>query len=133
MDEPISLEDTQAIGPATATKLRKIGIEALVVTPVREITDKTDIGPDEAFQIVAKARKIVRVDWITAQELYERRKDLLGCSTSSEKTDVLPGECMEAQVMMETQAKGGTRQTKISAHPTSLNPKSTSSPSLRKA
>ena len=47
MAEPISLKDVHGVGPATASKLRQVGIttiEALAVTPVREITDKTDIG-----------------------------------------------------------------------------------------
>jgi DNA repair protein RadA len=77
MGEPVSLQDIDGVGPATASKLRQIGIttiEALAVTPVREITDKTDIGFEKALQIIQEAKKLVRVDWMTAKELWEKRK-----------------------------------------------------------
>jgi len=54
--EPISSNDVPRAGSATASKLRQIGIrtiEALAVTPVREITDKSDIGFEKALQIIA--------------------------------------------------------------------------------
>lgn len=47
MAEPISLRDVSGVGPATASKLREIGIttlEALAMTPVKEIADKSDVG-----------------------------------------------------------------------------------------
>jgi len=104
MEEPITLDDIPGIGDATVKKLRQIGIttiEALAVTPIREITDKTDIGPDKAFQIVAEARKHIHADWVTAQELYERRKGLQRCSTGSKKLDALLGGGIETQAMTE--------------------------------
>ena len=61
MVEALSLRNVPGVGLATASKLREIGIttvEALAVMPIREITDKTDIG----FE---KARKLVHVDWLT--------------------------------------------------------------------
>ena len=64
MGEPISLKDVLGVGPATASKLRQVGIttiEDLPVSPVREITDKTDIGFEKALQIILEARKHV---WI---------------------------------------------------------------------
>jgi len=82
MAEPISLKDVPGVGPATASKLRQVGIttiEALAVTPVREITDKTDIGFEKAFQIIGEARRLVQADWTTAKELWERRKGMLRC------------------------------------------------------
>jgi len=53
MGEPISLNDVPRVGSATASKLRQIGIatiEALAVTPIREITDKTDMGLRRRFK-----------------------------------------------------------------------------------
>jgi nucleotidyltransferase/DNA polymerase involved in DNA repair len=53
MEEPVSLNDVPGVGSATASKLRPIGIttiEALAVTPIREITDKSDIGFEKALQ-----------------------------------------------------------------------------------
>jgi len=94
MAEPISLEDIQGIDPATLAKLRQIGIntiEALAATSIRKITDKTNIGPDEAFQMVAKARELVHLKWVTAGELYGKRKSLLQCSADSKKIDAFLG------------------------------------------
>jgi len=88
MGEPVSLNDVPGVGSATASKLRQIGIttiEAPAVTPIREITDKSDIGFEKGLQIITEARKLVQADWMTAKELWERRKGMLRCSTGSQK------------------------------------------------
>jgi len=103
MAEPISLKDVPGVGPATASKLRQVGIttiEALAVTPVREINDKTDIGFEKALQIILEARKLVQADWTTAKELWEKRKGMLRCSTGSQKLDTLLGGGIETQAFM---------------------------------
>lgn len=72
MGEPVSLQDVPGVGSATASKLRQVGIttiEALAVTPIWEITDKTAIGFEKALQIILEARKLVQADWTTAKEL----------------------------------------------------------------
>ena len=82
MAESVSLKDVPGVGPATASKLRQVDIttiEALAVAPVREITDKTDIGFEKALQIIGQARRLVQVNWTTAKELWEGRKGLLRC------------------------------------------------------
>lgn len=61
----------------------------LAVTPIREITDKSDIGFEKALQIITEARKLVQADWMTAKELWDRRKAMLRCSTGSQKLDTL--------------------------------------------
>ena len=114
--EPISLKDVPGVGPAIASKLRQVGIttiEALAVAPVREITDKTDIGFEKALQIIGEARKLVQADWMTAKELWEKRKGMLRCSTSSQKLDTFLGGGIETQAMTELTGEYGVGKTQI--------------------
>jgi DNA repair protein RadA len=116
MVEPISLKDVPGVGPATASKLGQVEIttiEALAVTPVREITDKTDIGFEKALQIILEARKHVQADWTTAKELWERRKGMLRCSTGSQKLDALLAGGIETQAMTELIGEYGVGKTQI--------------------
>jgi len=74
-----------------ATKIRQTGItttETLTITPIRETTEKTNIGPEQTFHTICQARKLTHVDWITAKELYERRKDPVGSNSSQSFRDV---------------------------------------------
>jgi len=114
--EPISLKDVPGVGPATASKLRQIGIttiEALAVSPAREITDKSDIGFEKALQIVLEARKLVHADWTTAKDLWERRRGMLRCSTGSQKLDALLAGGVETQAMTELIGEYGVGKTQI--------------------
>jgi hypothetical protein len=110
MGEPVSLKDVPGVGPATASKLRQVGIttiEALAVTPIREITDKTDIGFEKALQIILEARKLVQADWTTAKELWKRRKGMLRCSTVSQKLDALLADGISSERVYRTAAAMG--------------------------
>jgi len=116
MADPISLKDVPGVGPATASKLRQAGItsiEALAVSPIREITEKTDLGFEKAFQIVLEARKLIHVDWVTAKELWERRKGMLRCSTGSQKLDALLAGGIETQAMTELIGEYGVGKTQL--------------------
>lgn len=116
MVEALSLRDVPGVGPATASKLREIGIttiEALAVTPIREITDKTDIGFEKALKIVHEARKLVHVDWLTAKELWEKRKDMLRCSTGSKRLDALLAGGIETQAITEFIGEYGVGKTQL--------------------
>jgi DNA repair protein RadA len=65
-DDPTTLD---GVGPATASKLRSAGmttVEAIAVTPPRELAKKTGIGFNTVLNIVTTARKSVCVDFITA-------------------------------------------------------------------
>jgi DNA repair protein RadA len=116
MAEPVSLKDVLGVGPATASKLRQVGIttlESLAVTPVREITGKTDIGFEKALQIILEARKLAQADWTTAKELWERRKGMLRCSTGCQKLDALLGGGIETQAITELIGEYGVGKTQI--------------------
>jgi len=99
-----ALENIKGIGPATASKLRSAGfttVEALAVTPVREIVSKTGLGYDTALKICEEARKLMNFGFIRANEVWERRKILLRCTTGSKKLNEILGGGVETQAMTE--------------------------------
>ena len=72
------------VGSATAKKLMEAGyttIEILAVTPIRELVSKTNIGENTAKNIVEEARKAISLNFVTAQELFEKRQDMQKCRT----------------------------------------------------
>ncbi|UCH69983.1 MAG: DNA repair and recombination protein RadA [Candidatus Bathyarchaeota archaeon] len=114
--EKSDLETLDGVGPAMAGKLRSAGlttIEAIAVTPPREITEKTGIGFNTVINIVAAARKSACVDFITAEELWIKRQNMLKCSTSSKSLDELLGGGIETQAMTEFIGEYGVGKTQI--------------------
>jgi len=110
------LETLDGVGPAMAGKLRSAGlttIEAIAVTPPREITEKTGIGFNTVINIVAAARKSACVDFITAEELWIKRQNMRKCSTSSKSLDELLGGGIETQAMTELIGEYGVGKTQI--------------------
>lgn len=110
------LENLDGVGPAMASKLRTGGIttiETIVVTPPKEIAEKTGIGFNTVLNIVAAARKLHGVDFITAEEMWERRQNMRKCSTGSKNLDELLGGGIETQAMTEFIGEFGVGKTQI--------------------
>lgn len=110
------LPTLDGVGPAMASKLRSAGIttvEAIAVTPPREIAEKTGIGFNTVLKIVAAARKLFSVDFITAEELWKKRQNMLKCSTGSKNLDKLLGGGIETQAMTEFIGEYGVGKTQI--------------------
>ncbi len=110
------METLDGVGPAMASKLRSAGIttiEAIAVTPPREIAEKTGIGFNTVLNIVAAARKSACVDFITAEELWKKRQNMLKCSTGSKSLDELLGGGIETQAMTEFIGEYGVGKTQI--------------------
>ncbi len=110
------LETLDGVGPAMASKLRSAGIttiEAIAVTPPREIAEKTGIGFNTVLNIVAAARKSACVDFITAEELWKKRQNMLKCTTGSKSLDELLGGGIETQAMTEFIGEYGVGKTQI--------------------
>jgi len=110
------LEAIKGVGDATASKLRRAGfttLEAVAVTPLREIMFKTGLGYENILKITQEARKLVHIDFTTAKELWERRKGMLRCSTGSQKLNELLGGGIETQAMTEMIGEYGVGKTQI--------------------
>jgi DNA repair protein RadA len=112
----VDLEDIEGVGPTTAKKLREAGlttIEAIAVTPIRELMVKTGLSDKTAFNVSQKARKIVSIDFVTAKEVWERRRDMLRCSTGSKKLDDILEGGIETQAMTELIGEYAAGKTQI--------------------
>lgn len=110
------LERIKGVGSATASKLRAAGfttVEALAVTPVREIMSRSGLGEEAAFKMCEEARRLMNIGFVKAAELWERRKNLLRCTTGSKELDEILGGDVETQAMTELIGDYGVGKTQI--------------------
>ena len=108
------LEKLEGVGSAIAGKLRSAGIttvEAVAVTPPKEIADKAGIGFNTVLSIVDSARKLLFSDFITAEELWKKRQDMCKCSTGSSNLNKLLGGGIETQALTEFIGEFGAGKT----------------------
>ena len=112
--ESYGLEKLEGVGSATANKLRSAGlttIEAVAVTPPKEIAEKTGIGFNTVLSIVDSARKLLFSDFTTAEELWKKRQDMHKCSTGSKNLNKLLGGGIETQALTEFIGEYGSGKT----------------------
>lgn len=110
------LEDIKGVGEATANKLRKAGytnIEALAVTPIKELQEKTGFEYKAAKKIIDGARELVGIRFVTAKELWEMQSGRLRVTTGSKALDELIGGGVETQAITELSGQYGTGKTQI--------------------
>lgn len=99
-----SLESIPGVGPSTARKLREGGyvdLESLAVAPVLELMERTGIGFAVAQRIIMWAREKIGWSVVSAKELYERRSEMLRCTTGCRSLDRLLGGGIETQSLTE--------------------------------
>jgi len=112
--ESYGLEKLEGVGSATAGKLRSAGmttVEAVAVTPPKEIAEKTGIGFNTVLGIVDSARKMLFSDFTTAEELWKKRQGMCKCSTASKNLDKLLGGGIETQALTEFIGEFGSGKT----------------------
>ena len=110
------LENIEGVGPAIASRFRSAGIttaEVIVVTPPREIAEKTGVGFNTVLNIVEAARKMLSMDFITADELWKKRQGMRTCSTGSRNLDKLLGGGIATQAVTEFIGEFGAGKTQI--------------------
>jgi len=110
------LEMIKGVGSATASKLKSAGyttVEALAVTPTRELTSKTGLGEETALKVCEEARRLMNFGFIRATEIWMRRKNLVKCTTGSKKLDEILGGGIETQAMTELIGDYGVGKTQI--------------------
>ena len=110
------LESLNGVGSTTASKLRAAGyttVEAVAVTPPREIMERTNIGFNTILKIQEAARQMITTDFKTAQEYYEKRKTMKRCTTGSKKLNEALGGGIETQALTEFIGEYGSGKTQI--------------------
>jgi DNA repair protein RadA len=115
-EETLDIEDLQGVGPVTASKLKEAGfdsIEALAITPIRELVDKADLDVSVAFKIVKAARQTIQSDFTTVKQLLDQRQSFMKLSTKSSNLDKLLGGGLETQSITEFVGEFGTGKTQL--------------------
>jgi len=110
------IESIRGVGSSIATKLREAGyptIESIIVTPPKEIMEKTGIGYNTILKIQEAARGMLSVDFKTAEEIYERKKSMRKCTTGCKKFDEILGGGIETQALTELIGEFGSGKTQI--------------------
>ncbi len=110
------ISDLSGVGPITAGKLKAAGyesVESIAVAPVREIVDKASLESSVAQKIVKAARETIHTDFVTAKQLWEKRKDLKRLNIGSSNLDTLLGGGLETQAITEFVGEFGTGKSQI--------------------
>ncbi|TMI54107.1 DNA repair and recombination protein RadA [Candidatus Bathyarchaeota archaeon] len=112
----VDIQDLNGVGPVTANKLREAGydsIASLAIAPIRELIDKAGLENSVALKISRAARETIQTDFITAKQLYERRKELQRLSFASTNLDKLLGGGLETQAITEFVGEFGAGKSQI--------------------
>ena len=116
MGEVVEAGTLEGVASTTIKKLHKAGLvtlEAIAVTPPREIVELTGIGVDTAIKVNTLARLKVDPGFVSASELLETRKHLLKCRTGSSEFDRIMGGGIETGVITELIGEFGSGKTQI--------------------
>lgn len=114
--EGFRIKDIAGVGETTEAKLMEKGftsVESIAVTPVRELAEKTGMGKEKAKNISRKARELLGLSFITAMELYERRKNSKRLTTGSSSLNDLLAGGIETQTIVELIGEFGAGKSQI--------------------
>ena len=116
-EEPVEIQDLNGVGPVTANKLREAGydsISSLAIAPIRELVEKAGLENSVALKISRAARETIQTEFVTAKQLYERRRNLQRLSFASPNLDKLLGGGLETQAITEFVGEFGAGKSQIS-------------------
>ncbi|MCD6248312.1 MAG: DNA repair and recombination protein RadA [Hadesarchaea archaeon] len=112
------------VGEATAERLREAGyetVESVAVASVDEICEAVEIGKMQARRIIEAARKAAEIeDFVTADKVLEKRKNVGWITTGSSQLDSLFGGGVQTQAVTEVFGEFGSGKTQL-AHQLSVN------------
>ncbi|MBS7635062.1 DNA repair and recombination protein RadA [Candidatus Bathyarchaeota archaeon] len=118
----LSIEDIPGVTPSIAEKLRELGfntVESLAMATIREL-EQVGISDKKAFEIINAARSSVTLSFVRADELLEKRQNVLRLTTGSKKLDELLGGGLETQTITEFYGEYGSGKSQI-AHQACVN------------
>ncbi|MGZ7107875.1 MAG: DNA repair and recombination protein RadA, partial [Methanobacterium sp.] len=100
----------------TAEKLRDAGFAdmmRLATATAKELSVKAEIGEGVAEKVIEAARKAESIDFETAYDVMERRKDVGRITTGSSAVDELIGGGIETQAITEVFGEFGSGKSQI--------------------
>lgn len=113
----VELEDLPNVGEKTAEKLRDAGfgdMMRLATATAKELSVKVEIGEGVAEKVIEAARKAEQIDFETALDVMERRKDVGRITSGSSGLDELIGGGIETQAITEVFGEFGSGKSQIS-------------------
>ena len=113
----VELEDLPSVGEKTAEKLRDAGFADMMrlatATP-KELSVKAESSAGAAEKVIEAARKSEKIDFETAYDVLERRRDVGHISVGSEGFNDLIGGGIETQSITEVFGEFGSGKSQIS-------------------
>ncbi len=116
MAESFDIKDIEGVGPATASKLKEAGfysIESIAAAPTREFVEKGGLTAETASKLTEAARRMAKIDFISAKELWNKRKTMIKLSTGCDSLNELIGGGIETQAMTEFWGEYGSGKSQI--------------------
>jgi DNA repair protein RadA len=113
----VELEELPNVGEKTAQKLKEAGFAdmmRLATATAKELSVKAEIGEGVAEKVIEAARKAEQIDFETAMDVMERRKDVGYIITGSTALDELIGGGIETQAITEVFGEFGSGKSQIS-------------------
>ncbi|MDO5851458.1 MAG: DNA repair and recombination protein RadA [Methanobacteriaceae archaeon] len=110
------LEDLPSVGEKTAQKLRDSGfgdMMRLATATAKELSVKVEIGEGVAEKVIEAARQAEKIDFETALDVLERRKDVGRITTGSTGLDELIAGGIETQSITELFGEFGSGKSQI--------------------
>jgi len=114
--DEFDLTTLEGVGPTIAKRLSEAGfttLESIALTSPAELSAAAGIPASTAAKIIAAARKILKVDVMTAYDYYQRRKTVQRITTGSKALDELLGGGIETQAITEIYGPYGSGKTQL--------------------
>ena len=112
----VELEDLPNVGEKTAEKLRDAGFAdmmRLATATAKELSVKAEIGEGVAEKVIEAARRAEKIDFETAFDVMERRRDVGRITTGSKAVDEMIGGGIETQAITEVFGEFGSGKSQI--------------------
>jgi len=111
-----NVKDLPGVGAATLKKLEDAGymtLQAISMTPQNTIMEDTGLGDKTTASIIKAARETLHLTYVTADQVWERRKHLPRITTGSQKLDELIGGGIEVGGITELFGEYRTGKTQL--------------------
>ena len=118
-----TLKDLPGVGDATLKKLKDAGIlsiRTLAMMPKSKLMDESGIGEKTADKLIKMAQDIEKMSFLSADEIWEKRKSLKKLTSGGQNLDDLLGGGFEPGAVTEIFGEYRTGKTQI-AHQLCVN------------
>jgi len=112
----LSVKDIPGVGPSIAKKLAESGfsnLRAIATLPPKMLQEQSGIGEKTAQKIIQAAQELCKIDFQTADIVFEKRKQLGKIATGSNALNELLGGGIECGAITELCGEFRTGKTQI--------------------